>query len=219
MINLYAFRKARAGTVFFRLVGHDDDFLCSFGRHLPRDLRHCHRAVNMLTASHGDRIVVENLVGHVDTGRDRRAHRQQAGMVIGAVTDILEYMRGVDERRLAHPTRALASHLRVTSSVPIHPLRHEMATNSRQCGRTIRQPGAGVVRTARTEIWGAFHSWLFRLAFFKRFTLCNALGELNIVFTRQNALSDRNGYRVRIERGDRLEQLFAEFVSLANHFR
>ena len=46
-----------------------------------------------LAAGHGDRVVVEDLVGDVDAGRDRLADRQQAGMVVGAVAEILEDVR------------------------------------------------------------------------------------------------------------------------------
>ena len=42
----------------------------------------------------------------------REAQRQDAGMVVGAVAEILEDVLALRERRLADPLRALAAHLR-----------------------------------------------------------------------------------------------------------
>ena len=53
-------------------------------------MRHVELAVHRLAAGHRDGIVVEDLVGDVDAGRDCRADRQQAGMVVGAVAEVLE---------------------------------------------------------------------------------------------------------------------------------
>ena len=58
-----------------------------------RDLRHGEAAVVRLAAGHRDRVVVEDLVGDVDAGRDRGADRQIAGVVVGAVAEILEHVR------------------------------------------------------------------------------------------------------------------------------
>ena len=43
---------------------------------------------------------------------EREADRQRAGVVVGAVAEILEDVRALGERRLADPLRALAAHLR-----------------------------------------------------------------------------------------------------------
>ena len=75
-------------------------------------MRHAERAVMRLAAGHGDRVIVENLVGDVDAGADRRADGEQARMIVGAVADILENMLALGERRLADPVGALAAHLR-----------------------------------------------------------------------------------------------------------
>src|ERR1700730_11431734 len=61
------------------------------GRTLARHLRHREPAVVGLAARHGDRIVEQDLVGHAHAGRDRGADRHVAGMVVGAVADILEH--------------------------------------------------------------------------------------------------------------------------------
>ena len=79
--------------IFLRLVGDDHDALRAFGRDLARDLRHGHAAVDLLAAGHRDRVVEEKLVGDVDAGGDRGADREAAGMVVGAVAEILEDVR------------------------------------------------------------------------------------------------------------------------------
>ena len=75
------------------------------------DHRHGHAAVERLAAGHGDRVVVEDLEGHVDAGRPRRADGQAARVDVGAVAQVLEHVRGLGERRLADPVGALAAHL------------------------------------------------------------------------------------------------------------
>ena len=109
--------------IFPRLVGDDDDALGAFGRHLARDLRHRQAAVVGLAAGHRDGVVEQDLVGDVDARRDRGADRQVAGMVVGAVAEILEHVRALGERRLADPVRALAAHLGEARGRAVHPLR------------------------------------------------------------------------------------------------
>ena len=58
-----------------------------------RDLRHREAAVVRLAAGHGDRVVEQDLVGDVGAGGDRGADRHVAGMVVGAVADVLEHVR------------------------------------------------------------------------------------------------------------------------------
>ena len=71
-----------------------------------------HAALDVLPARHGDGAVVEQLVGDVDAGGDRRADGQRAGVVERAVAEVLEDVLASGERRLADPLRALAAHLR-----------------------------------------------------------------------------------------------------------
>ena len=86
-------RPRRALRIFLRLVGDDDDALGAFGRDLARDLRHGEAAVVALAAGHRDGVVEQDLVGDVDARGDRGADRQVAGMVVGAVAEILEHVR------------------------------------------------------------------------------------------------------------------------------
>ncbi len=105
-------REVRADRVFVRLVGDDGDALDALGADLPGDHVAGEIAVVRLAAGHRDRVVVEDLVGDVGVRGEREADRQRAGMVVGAVAEILEDVVARRERRLADPLRALAAHLR-----------------------------------------------------------------------------------------------------------
>ena len=91
MMNGRACREVIAG-IFLGLVGDDDEALGAFGRNLVRDLRHGQAAFGRLAAGHRHRVIIEDLVGDVDAGSRRRADRQQAGMGVGAVAQILEHV-------------------------------------------------------------------------------------------------------------------------------
>ena len=90
------------------LLGDDDDALGALGRHLPRDLVDGHAAVDLLPAGQRHRVVEVDAVGDVDAGDRRSADGEAAGMVVGAVADVLEDMAAGRERRLADPVGALA---------------------------------------------------------------------------------------------------------------
>ncbi len=155
-----ALRPVDAARIFARLVADDGDALDAFGRHLLRDLRNGELALMRLTAGHGDRVVVEDLVGDVDARRDRRADRHRTGMIIGAVAEILEHMVALGERRLADPVRALAAHMGVAERVAVHPLRHEMAADAGIGAHAFRHHGRGIVRAAGAEIGRARRHFL-----------------------------------------------------------
>src|SRR6185503_11234467 len=107
MVDRDAGRKARIARIFPRLVGDDDDLLGTFRRHLARDDRNRQPTVIALAAGHRDRVVEQDLVGDVDAGGGRGADRQIAGVIIGAVAEVLEHVLALGERRLADPVRAL----------------------------------------------------------------------------------------------------------------
>ena len=138
--------------IFPRLVGDHGDALGAFGRNLARDLRHGQPAVIGLPAGHGDRVVEQDLVGDVDARRDRRADREIAGVIVGAVAEILEHVLALGERRLADPVGALAAHLGVAVGRAVHPLRHVMAADAGIGAHAFRHHRRRVVRAARTEI-------------------------------------------------------------------
>src|SRR5438270_11898951 len=111
MMDARAFREM-VFRVLAGIVGNDRKALGAFGPDLMRKLRNSKTAFGRLPAGHGDRVVIEYLVGNVDAGSGRGAQRQQPGMGVGAVAEILEDMVFVGERRLADPVGAFAAHLR-----------------------------------------------------------------------------------------------------------
>jgi hypothetical protein len=80
----------------------------AFGTHALRDLHHAVAfgpLTHLLAAGHGDRIVVQDLVGDVHTRRDALAHRQQAAVEVGAVAQVGKNVL-VGGERLPGPPRA-----------------------------------------------------------------------------------------------------------------
>src|SRR5882762_2765383 len=152
----YPRRPIGARRVFLRLVGDDDDRLHAFGGELARDDRRVERAVVALPAGHRHRVVVEDLVGHVDLRRHRGADREQPRMEVRAVAEIGEDVLLVSEGRLADPRRAFGSHVREGGRAAIHPYRHEMAADARGSAAAFRNARRGVVRAARAEIGLAY---------------------------------------------------------------
>ena len=155
MMDGKALRPFGVGRIFVRLVGHDDDALGAFGGDLARHLRHGEPAVIGLAAGHRHGVVEQNLVGDVGVGGDGGADRHVAGMIIGAVADILENVLAVGERRLADPVGALAAHVGVAQRRAVHPLRHVMAADARIGAHALGHHGRRIVRAAGAEIGNA----------------------------------------------------------------
>ena len=214
----HAGRPLHVGRILLRLVSDHRDSLRAFAMHLQRDLGHRERAVYRLAAGHRDRIVVKNLVSDIHARRGRGAHRQQAGMVISPVADVLEHVRCFDERRFADPARALTAHLRISGCVAVHPLRHEVTADAGQRARTLGHQCAGIVRTAGTEIRRAIHRRVLRHPRLQTFLLGHACSQLRVAHARKQPASDRNSDLVGIERGVGAKQDFPGFIALANHF-
>ena len=126
-------RALLQGIVFFRLVCYDDCFNRAFGPHGLGNLHHrmAFRAfANLLAASHGDGVVVQDFVGDVHTCRNRLANGQQAAVKVSAVTQIGKDVGIGGERLLANPRHALTAHLREPHGAAVHPQRHVMAPNA-----------------------------------------------------------------------------------------
>ncbi len=156
MADLDALRKAGILRVFVRLVGDHDDATRALGLHLPRDLRDAQLAFHRLAAGHGDRIVVEYLVGDVDARGSSGADRQQPAVRIGAVAEILENVLLAGERRLPDPVRPLASHMGDGRGVAAGNIdRHGVAADAGERAAAFGYSGRGVVRAARAEERGA----------------------------------------------------------------
>ncbi len=104
-----------------------------------------------LAAGHGDGVVVEDLVGDVDARREGGADRERAGVVVGAVAEVLEDVRALRERRLADPVGALAAHVGEALGGAVHPLHHVVAADAGIGAGALGQAGRGVVRAAGAE--------------------------------------------------------------------
>ncbi len=203
--------------VFPGLVGDDDDALDALGRHLARDHRDGERAVVVLAAGHGDRVIEQDLVGDVDAGRDRGADRQDAGVVIGAVAEILEYVLALGERRLADPVGALAAHLGEAQRVAVHPDDHGVAADAGIGAHAFGHHGRAVVRAARAEIGHAGGDVIglgergLRLA-----QPVHPVSQLRHIAVFQDAVADGDGDLVGVERALDREEPFALLVALAD---
>ena len=220
MMDRDAGRPIRTRRILFRLVGDDDDLLRALGRDLPRDDRHGQAAVVALAAGHRDRIVEQDLVGDVDAGRGRRADRQIAGVIVGAVAEVLEHVVALGERRLADPVRALAAHVGPAERVAVHPLRHEMAADARIGAHALRHHGRRVVRAAGAEIGRARRHVGHGVDRALRLLQPRHLvGDLLDVAAPQHALADRDRDVVRVERALHRKQPLFLFVALADHHR
>ena len=146
-------RPGRVAGIFVRLVGDDDD--AAWRPRPPPGAAICgdrQAAVERLAAGHRDRVVVEDLVGDVDAGRDRGADGEAAGVVVGAVAEVLEDVAAGRERRLADPVGALAAHLGVALGRAVHELRHVVAADAGIGARAFGHDGRGVVRAAGAEV-------------------------------------------------------------------
>ena len=136
-----------------RVVADHGNALDALGVQLPHQGADREASVNGLSAGHGHRFVVEDLERDVHPGRQGGADRQRAGVEVGAVAQVLEYVRGVAERRLANPGRAFAAHLGVGVGRPVrHPSGHVVAANAAQRVAAFRHPGRAVVRASGAEV-------------------------------------------------------------------
>src|SRR5690606_20997082 len=213
-------RETGAAGVFIRLVTDDGDALDALIGHLPAELIDTQFAVDGLATGHGHRIVVENLVGDVHARRDRRPNRQAAGVEIGAITQVLEDVRSVGERRLADPVDTLAAHLGEGLGAPVHPLHHVMTADSGRGAAAFGDFGRRVVRAAGTVVRRA-HSAVAARG--QRFVLggekCQAHLDAVAGVDRREPFGDDPGNHRRRQLGKVGQQRPPLLVELADHPR
>ncbi len=147
----------RALPMARQILGHQRNALHAFGMDLAGDIRRGDAAVetlplDRLTTGHRDRAVDQDLVGDVAAGRDIGADREQPGMKIRAVAEILEYVLTLHERRLPDPRRPLAAHVVHADGPAIgQPRRQSVTADTAHRNRTLRYVGRGIVRTPGAE--------------------------------------------------------------------
>ncbi|OPZ02648.1 MAG: hypothetical protein BWZ09_02526 [Alphaproteobacteria bacterium ADurb.BinA305] len=154
VVHRHAGRQRHAG-VLLGLVADDAKARHALADHARHDLQHrvpLGSLADLLTAGHGHRVVVEDLVGDVDAGGDRLADRQDAAVEVGAVAEVGKDVLLGREGLLADPGHALAAHLREGAGVAArHPAHHVVAADAGDRPRTFGNAGAGVVRAAAAE--------------------------------------------------------------------
>src|SRR5690606_23131467 len=148
VVELDAGGEDRTVGPLLDFIAHHDDRLHALAAHLVRDLRHRQRAVHRLAAGHRHRVVVEDLVGDVDAGRDRLANRQRAGVEVGAVAEVLEHVPRFGERCLPRPGHAFAAHVGEGLGAAVHPRDHVVAADAGHRARASGPPGRGALRPA-----------------------------------------------------------------------
>ena len=150
-------RQRRAARVLLGLIRHDHYRPHALRRELMRDAGDREVPLDRLAARHRDGVVEQDLVGHVHAGGHRGANREDAGMRVGAVAEVLEHVLGLGERRLADPSRAFPAHLRVRDGVAVHPRGHEVAADAADGAAAFGHARRRVVRAARAEVRLALH--------------------------------------------------------------
>ena len=213
-------REGIAARVLVRLVADQGDALDALVEDLPAELVDAQLAVDRLATGHGHGIVVENLVGDVHTGRDGGAHRQAAGVEVGAVTEVLEHVRGVGERRLADPVDALAAHLGKGLGAPVHPLHHVVTADAGRGAAALGHLGRAVVRATGAVVRRAHGAVAARS---QGLFLGGEEGQARLDAVagvdRREALGDHPGDHRRGQLGEVRQQRVALFVELADHPR
>jgi len=130
--------KPRHAAVPAEIVRHHDDPRHTFIRQLAGDLRHGKSVFRMLAAGHGNRVVIQQLVGNIEPHRHGGANGEQAGMVIGAIAQIRENMGHVGKGGDSGPAHALSAHMASQAGMGISETRHIVATNPGQGVRAFR---------------------------------------------------------------------------------
>src|SRR5210317_761623 len=158
MVQAIARDAVEAAAPVSWLDTYQGDTTHALAAQLVDEVLYYQRTVDGLPTGHGNGIVIQNLVGDIDPGRNCGADCQDAGVKIGAIPQVLEDVFGVGKRRLSDPRGSLAAHLGKRMRFPIgHPGSHVVAANSAQCVAAFRYAGRGIVRAARTEMRCTFN--------------------------------------------------------------
>ena len=146
-------------AILLRLVGGHHHARHPFGEEFAHQGRHCQPPDRRLATGHGDRVVVQQLVGDVRARRYRRPDREDARVMEGAIAEVLEQVRDADERGHADPGSTLAAHLAEPEDIadPLcrHHQRDGVAADARTDERAVRDRRRSIVRASRTEVGGA----------------------------------------------------------------
>ena len=137
---------------FFGFICDQRNGAHTFGADLVDHRQRVNLAIYGLATRHGNKAVMQQLIGDIGLGRYSRPNGHHTGMEIGAIAHIGEDMLFIGKGKLAQPRRPLAAHLgdRVGfRGVTKH--RHSMATNTRQGAAAIWHMGRSAMRAARAK--------------------------------------------------------------------
>ena len=150
-------RPLKGFGIFLQVIRHNCNAPDPFRVNLACDDRRIQRTIYTLTTGHRDRIVVEYLVGNIDTRCNAGSDRENPGMEISTVTNILKNVLCSTKWTFPDPTGPFCPHLGKTSGVSVHPHRHEMAPYTCHRPTPIGYYRRTVVRTPGTKIRCANH--------------------------------------------------------------
>ena len=226
-IHLVAVVQAVAGDAAelaapgLRMIADQSDPVDALRRHLLDQVGDRQGAVKRLAPGHRHRIVVEDFVGNAHPGGNRGANRQQPGVEVGAVTQVLEYVFGGGKWRLANPGRTLATHLGEGVGLAVrHPGGHVVAADPAKGVTAFRHLGGGVVGAAGTEMRHPLDG-LARLGQgdFLLLDPANATFHGLGLVEAPDAAGNRQRYHGRGQLGEIGQQVTTVFVELAKHAR
>ena len=122
----------------------------------PGDVRDAQLTDRVLPTGHGDRAVVQQLVGDVDARGDRRLDGELARVEERTVAQVLDEVLAVDEGGHPDPLRALTAHLsqsrRRAHLLVVHQQRHRVAADAGADEHVVGNLGPPVVRASGAEV-------------------------------------------------------------------
>jgi len=211
----------QSGIFFISLVGDDHHAPRALRHDLIRDLRHSELALDRLSAGHGDRVVVENLVGDIDAGRCRGADRHETAVGVGAIAEILKDVLLAREWRLSDPIGAFAAHMRERGGLaPRHEQGHGVTAYAGHRAAALRQAGRCIVRASRAEERGAANADGRRRPALETFEPIDALRErFDVGPETFKPCRDGTRHQDRCQLAGARQERHRIFIGLAGHAR
>src|SRR5579872_961959 len=204
--------------VFGNIVGENDDLLDALGFEFARQGGNGQCAAGLLSASHCDRTVIENLVRDIYAGCNRGLYGERTGMKVSAIADVLKDMFALDERRHANPRSSLSTHMG-QESVSAAGLRlrgrHPVTADASSRYLVIEHQRGAVVRASRAERGRADADFL-------AVTCCNFSNQLQPRgdgFSRWEIACQCDGDSLGVELAGGGEENFAALIEFAENPR
>ena len=163
MVQGEALNLLKLSAVVLRLIRHQRDAMDALSSQLLDQIFDRELTVKGLPSGHGDGFVQQNFVGDVDAGRDGGADRQNSGVKISAIPQVLEDVLSLGKGCLTQPGDTLATHLGKGVGVSVrHPRCHVVAANTPHRMTAVGHFGRGVMGASRAKMWSACGGGLVR---------------------------------------------------------